>query len=310
MNTINRRFSHPAYKTRLIHLIAVLLITGLYGCSCIPPKELPHTPLPPLETQTPTTKPTLEVIPSPVINPEDTFTPHGITSEKTLKVFSDPKKESSTTGEIPIGSLYIAILEDPVIVENTIWVKIKYQNIQGWVDFNNLAIHQGELPEELISFGYTILTALQSYHYDWIEETVHPDQCLRFSPYSYLAESDKIFCPGELKEAVNSDKAFTWGKYDGTGESIQMSFQDYHQRFIFDSDFTKAPIVGFNTEISSGNAINNIPDIYPNGKMIEYHYPGFDPQYGGMDWRSLRLVFISDQGKWYLAAIVHGEWTI
>jgi hypothetical protein len=43
---------------------------------------------------------------------------------------------------------------------------------------------------------------------------------------------------------------------------------------------------------------------------IEYYFSGFDPQYGGMDWRSLRLVFIKDSNNWYLAAIVHGEWTI
>jgi hypothetical protein len=44
--------------------------------------------------------------------------------------------------------------------------------------------------------------------------------------------------------------------------------------------------------------------------MIEYYFPGFDPQYGGLDWRSIRLVFVQHGMDWYLTAIIHGEWTI
>jgi hypothetical protein len=29
-----------------------------------------------------------------------------------------------------------------------------------------------------------------------------------------------------------------------------------------------------------------------------------------MDWRSLRLVFMQDGGTWYLAGIIHDQWTI
>jgi hypothetical protein len=29
-----------------------------------------------------------------------------------------------------------------------------------------------------------------------------------------------------------------------------------------------------------------------------------------MDWRSLRMVFMQQDGIWYLVALVHGEWTI
>jgi len=30
--------------------------------------------------------------------------------------------------------------------------------------------------------------------------------------------------------------------------------------------------------------------------VVEYHFPGIDPQYGGLDWRSLRLVFQQSGG--------------
>jgi hypothetical protein len=43
--------------------------------------------------------------------------------------------------------------------------------------------------------------------------------------------------------------------------------------------------------------------------IVEYYFPGFDPQYGGMDWRSLKLVFSQADGSWNLAGIIHDEWT-
>jgi len=43
---------------------------------------------------------------------------------------------------------------------------------------------------------------------------------------------------------------------------------------------------------------------------VEYHFPGIDPQYGGLDWRSLRLVFQQSGGEWYLVGIIHDQWTI
>ena len=48
----------------------------------------------------------------------------------------------------------------------------------------------------------------------------------------------------------------------------------------------------------------------PDAVMVEFHYPGFDAAYGGMDWRSLRLFLEQKDGTWYVVGIVHGQWTI
>lgn len=31
--------------------------------------------------------------------------------------------------------------------------------------------------------------------------------------------------------------------------------------------------------------------VYPNGYFIEFHFSGFNPQFEGIDWESLKLVF-------------------
>jgi hypothetical protein len=42
--------------------------------------------------------------------------------------------------------------------------------------------------------------------------------------------------------------------------------------------------------LQRGNMINNIEDAYSEAVSVEYHFPGFDPKYEGMDWESLKLV--------------------
>jgi len=59
-----------------------------------------------------------------------------------------------------------------------------------------------------------------------------------------------------------------------------------------------------------GNTINNIAEVYPQAITIEYHFEGFDPQFVGLDWRSLLLVLVEKEGAWCLVAVVHDEWTI
>jgi len=49
---------------------------------------------------------------------------------------------------------------------------------------------------------------------------------------------------------------------------------------------------------------------YPTASFVEFHFTGFDPQYGGIDWSSLRLVFENVGGNWLLIGIVHDGWTI
>jgi hypothetical protein len=55
--------------------------------------------------------------------------------------------------------------------------------------------------------------------------------------------------------------------------------------------------------------IDNVQQVYPGASVVEYHFPGFDDQYEGMDWRSLRLVLAqNDNAEWTLYGVIHDEW--
>jgi len=241
---------------------------------------------------------------------EENYTPIGLDQGDSLDIYENPAEEALIIGKIPASTLNIKLFGEPLLHENTSWILAEHNQARGWVRFDELAIHLGELPVELVALGQQVLIALQANNYDQLVDLIHPDKCLRLSPYSNLDDSNLVFCPEELGYLVSSEDNYTWGRYDGTGNPIVLDFPSYHQEFIYDADYLRPEMVGFNIEISSGNAINNIIDIYPNGVMIEYYFSGFDPQYGGMDWRNLRLVFIQDNQTWFLAAIIHGEWTI
>ncbi|MGB4440375.1 MAG: hypothetical protein WBJ13_14380, partial [Sedimentibacter sp.] len=62
--------------------------------------------------------------------------------------------------------------------------------------------------------------------------------------------------------------------------------------------------------LSSGNMAENQYEVYENAIVVEYYFPGFNPDFGGADWKSLRLVFEEYEGAWKLVGIIHNQWTI
>lgn len=140
---------------------------------------------------------------------------------------------------------------------------------------------------------------------------VHPTNGLRFSPYPYVdTKTDQVFTAQQVAGLVQDTKEYLWGHYDGSGEPIKLSFNNYYDKFIYDVDFANPHMIGNNVAIGKGNSIDNVKQAYPKGYFVEFYFTGFEPQYEGMDWRSLKLVFEDVNGVWYLVGIIHGQWTI
>jgi hypothetical protein len=138
----------------------------------------------------------------------------------------------------------------------------------------------------------------------------HPTKGVRFTPYPHVGPGDVVLAGADLRGAFTDTRIRSWGIYDGRGDPIELTFPDYWRRFVYDVDFANAPEVAYNRVVGRGNTIENTADAYPDAILVEYHFPGFDPQYGGLDWRSLRLLFERHEDAWRLVGIVHGQWTI
>jgi hypothetical protein len=157
-----------------------------------------------------------------------------------------------------------------------------------------------------------VIFALRGKDMTKLSTFVHPEKGVRFSPYGYVTpEEDLVFKRKLVSGLWMSKRRYKWGSYDGTGDPIRLTFRSYYRRFIYDHDYSQVKQIGYNAEIMGrGNTRNNIYDTYPQGVVVEYHFPGVNPKYGGADWASLWLVFEKKDREWYLVAIVHDEWTI
>lgn len=163
----------------------------------------------------------------------------------------------------------------------------------------------------LLSEAFTVIDLLGNMDMVGLSSHVHPTEGVRFSPYSYVdLQNDQVFTSGQIASAWADTNAYLWGAYDGSGEPILQTFSDYYGAFVYDVDFANPHIIGNNVIVGTGNMINNVPASYPGGEFVEFHFTGFDPQYEGMDWESLRLVFEDYGGDWYLVGIIHDQWTI
>jgi hypothetical protein len=154
-----------------------------------------------------------------------------------------------------------------------------------------------------------VIMALKTRAMDKLAGYVDPNQGVRFSPYAHVQEGDRVYPAGSLAKAMNDTRKDLCGAYDGSGLPIELTFNDYYTKFVYDKDFAAAPQVGYNQSLSQGNILANSQEFYPGSIVVEYYFPEFDPQYSGMDWESLRLVFQQQDGTWFLVGIVHSQWT-
>ncbi|MCQ5364916.1 hypothetical protein NOW01_07875 [Anoxybacillus salavatliensis] len=201
-------------------------------------------------------------------------------------------------------------LEQTIEKQQSAIEQLQEKNKQLQKENEQLKTEEKQISSSLLSVALDVVTALKNKDMNTLSSYVHSTAGVRFSPYGHVdVQNDLQFSASQLPSLWASTQVYQWGVYDGSGDPIQFTFQDYFDRFVYDVDFANPHMIGNNVVVGTGNMINNIQQAYPNGSFIEFHFTGFDPQYSGMDWRSLRLVFEQESGQWKLVGIIHDEWT-
>ncbi|MDZ4757017.1 MAG: hypothetical protein SGJ10_02605 [Bacteroidota bacterium] len=156
-----------------------------------------------------------------------------------------------------------------------------------------------------------ILTILKSKNYKMLSYFIHPTIGLRFSPYAHIdTTSDITFTTNNFLDKTIQQNKFNWGSYDGSGDKILLTIENYFKQFVYSADFLNADKTSLNKIIGVGNSSNNLETIYKNCNFTESYFAGFDKKLDGMDWCCLRLVYKKYNSKNYLIGIVHDQWTI
>lgn len=245
------------------------------------------------------------------------YTVVSVTNDDVLNVRSGVGIENPIVGTIPPAGMGVQLLgEGEEAADGALWLPIQYQEVRGWVNSNYLARQVNSVEAVVALKANEVVLALQEGNLEQVASAVHPEKGLRFSPYTFVTvnaalpdDQDRLFSAAEVSTLLADPTIYHWGPFDGTGDPINMTFEEYFARFVYDADFARPHAVGYNDFVGQGSMINNIRDIYPDALVVEYHFEGFEPEYGGLDWRSLRLVLEEQDGEWYLVGIVHSEWT-
>lgn len=179
-------------------------------------------------------------------------------------------------------------------------------------DVKKADIIKPELAEKIIKdTSDKLINAISTKDAETISNLTHPVKGVRFTPYTNVSlKNDLVFKKDAIKNFFNDKKVYLWGSYDGSGDEITLTPDKYYEKFIYSAEYKNAEKVGYNKVLSSGNMVENQFEVYDNPIIVEYYFSGFNPDYAGMDWKSLRLVFEQYEGTWYLSGIINNQWTI
>ena len=164
--------------------------------------------------------------------------------------------------------------------------------------------------KELHATAINVLTALKNNDSTKLSKLISTDG-IRFSPYSYVnISSDIVITQTNIATMMKNNEKHTRWNEDGTWDPINMTFQEYRQRYIYDAKFMTEGIPYINTIVQRGNTINNVYDVYSGDMIVEYYIPGTSKLYKWMDRKSLTIVFTKENKQRKVRAITHGERTI
>ena len=162
----------------------------------------------------------------------------------------------------------------------------------------------------LLARASSTVSLIKEADYVGLSALVHPQKGVTLTPFSTVStEYDRTLSCQEVSTLSQDQQTYVWGVMDGSGAPIRSTCSDYFARFVYNADYAQAPEVEVDTVLISGNALENVADAYPEGRFVDYTFPGIDPGKGGYDWCSLKLLFEPWQEEWYLVGLIHSEWT-
>ena len=168
-----------------------------------------------------------------------------------------------------------------------------------------------DVDNDIVETACKAAELIKTESFDRLAEMVHPNDGVFFSPYSNIdLNTDKHFTAEQVANFAADETAYQWGYTDGEGAPINLTPKQYFKKYVFDQDYTAAPIIGRNYIVKSGNSIENVQDVFPDCQFVEFHFPSLDKQYEGLDWCTLRIVLREYQETYKIVAVIHDQWTI
>ena len=164
---------------------------------------------------------------------------------------------------------------------------------------------------ELTAMAYRILLYIKAGDYQALSKEAHPEYGVVFSPCTTITlATNRYFRPEQIAGFGEDSGEYVWGVRSSSGEPIEMTPSDYFAKYVYDKDYAEAPVIGVDHIVKSGNALENIREIFQNARFVDFHINGGDKETpDDLSWSSLRLGFEEYDGRLWLTVIVHSTWT-
>lgn len=163
----------------------------------------------------------------------------------------------------------------------------------------------------LLQTAFLVVNAIESQEYTTLSQMVHKEKGIRFTPFSTVnLEHDIVLTWENIRDLQQNTSLYSWGSYVGSGDSISLNISDYFQKFVNPISYSKAPYIAIDSVIISGNALENVAEVYPEARFVDFSFRSIDPELAGQDWTSLKLVFEIHDDTWYLTGIIQSKWTV
>ena len=164
---------------------------------------------------------------------------------------------------------------------------------------------------ELSALAYSVLEHIADRDYAALSRVAHPEFGVVFSPSATITLSTNRRFSAERIAAFGTDNTvYVWGILNGSGEPIEMTPEEYFAGFIYNRNYASAKAVGINNIVRSGNALENIRDVFPNIQFLDFHIPGSNGEASeDFEWTSLRIGFEEYEGRLYLTLISQSGWS-
>ncbi len=160
---------------------------------------------------------------------------------------------------------------------------------------------------ELTAMAYTVAGLIREGDYRTLASYIHPVYGLVFAPNATVnLTSNQCFTPNRVAYTAEDSTIYVWGTRYGTDEPIQLTTAQYFYGYVYNRDYIHAPLVGVNHIVKSGNALENVTAVFPEGKFVDFCFPGGTD---GNGWSTLRIVFEPYEGEMKLSALIHSEYT-
>ena len=165
---------------------------------------------------------------------------------------------------------------------------------------------------ELVAMAFSVAGSIRDGDYQTLSQVAHPELGVVFSPYATINFTTNKWFQAEHIAAFDTDtSSYVWGVYTGSGEPIELTVAEYFSLFVYDKDYVNATVIGVNKIVRTGNALENITDVFPDVRFVDFYvHRSENDDAEARGWSSLRLGFEEHGGSIWLTVILRSKWTV